>query len=123
MDVEKTIEFLLENQARFDARMEANFDRAEARFIQAEKRMDQAENRMDEAEKRMDRAEKRMDRAEKRLDRVERIVAQMATVGLKFRNEMRRAEMRHERKIAEIDHKLNASKTTRRNGRKGSNGR
>ncbi|MGH9327105.1 MAG: hypothetical protein ACRD2B_10560 [Terriglobia bacterium] len=95
MDVEKTIEFLLENQARFDARMDANFAKAEARFV----------------------------RAEKRMDRVERIVAQMATVGLKFRNEMRRAEMRHERKIAEIDHKLNASKTTRRNGRKGSNGR
>jgi hypothetical protein len=28
MEVEKTIQFMLENQARFDARMEANFARA-----------------------------------------------------------------------------------------------
>lgn len=71
MDVEKTIEFLLENQARFDGRMEANFVRSEERFAKAEARM----------------------------DRVERVVARLATAGLKFRNEIRRAQLGTERQI------------------------
>ncbi|HUY13268.1 MAG TPA: hypothetical protein VMX16_06520 [Terriglobia bacterium] len=94
MDVEKTIQFLLENQARFDARMGANFAKAEERFA---------------------RAEVRFARAEKRMDRVERVVAQLAVAGLRFRNEIRRAQLETGQQIkvlaerqAETDDKLNA---------------
>jgi hypothetical protein len=37
MDVEKTIEFLLKNQARADARFNAKFDRADERFRKLER--------------------------------------------------------------------------------------
>ncbi len=63
MEVEKRIQFLLENQSRFDARMEANFARAEERFSKFEDRFA---------------------RAEKRMDRVERVVAQLSVAGLRF---------------------------------------
>ena len=36
MDVERTIEFLLKNQARMDSRMDAKFAKAEARFAKAD---------------------------------------------------------------------------------------
>ncbi len=70
MDVEKTIEFLLDNQARLDARMEASFVRSEARFAKADERFA---------------------KAEKRLDRIECLVTQLASAGLRFRNDMRRS--------------------------------
>ena len=110
MDVEKTIEFLLENQARFDARMEANFAKAEERFAKAEVRFT---------------------KAEKRMDRVERVVAQLSAAGLRFRNEIRRTQLDTDRQLktlaerqAATDDKLDAlidivDKTIRRNnGRK-----
>lgn len=78
MDIERTIEFLLENQTRFDARMEANFAKAEERFAKAEERFA---------------------RAEKRMDRVEGVVAQLAAAGLRFRNEIRRAQLETDRQI------------------------
>ncbi|MGH9430240.1 MAG: hypothetical protein ACRD3T_01720 [Terriglobia bacterium] len=100
MDVEKAIQFLLENQARFDARMEANFAKAEERFARAEERFAKAEERFAKAEKRM--------------DRIERVVAQLAATGLKFRNEIRRAQLESDRQIktlaelqAGTDEKLN----------------
>ena len=37
MDIEKTIEFLLKNQAQADARFNAKFDRAEERFRRVER--------------------------------------------------------------------------------------
>lgn len=43
MDVERTIKFLLENQARADARFAAQFDRADERFLKAEARLDRLE--------------------------------------------------------------------------------
>ncbi|MGH9448515.1 MAG: hypothetical protein ACRD3O_22765 [Terriglobia bacterium] len=71
MDVEKTIEFLLENQARLDARMEVSFVRSEARFA----------------------------KAEKRLDRIERLITQLASAGLRFRNDIRRSQLETDRKL------------------------
>ena len=38
MDVDRTIEFVLKNQARMDARMDAKFAKAEARFAKADAR-------------------------------------------------------------------------------------
>ncbi|HXJ94565.1 MAG TPA: hypothetical protein VMT20_17090 [Terriglobia bacterium] len=43
MDVERTIEFMLKNQARSDARFNAKFDRADERFRKAEARLDRLE--------------------------------------------------------------------------------
>ena len=43
IDVERTIEILLKNQARMDARFDAKFDRAEERFRKAEARLDRLE--------------------------------------------------------------------------------
>jgi hypothetical protein len=43
MDFEKTIKFLLKNQARADARFNAKFDRADERFRKAEVRLDRLE--------------------------------------------------------------------------------
>ncbi|MGH9447092.1 MAG: hypothetical protein ACRD3O_15360, partial [Terriglobia bacterium] len=87
MDVEKTIEFLLENQARMDARMEASFVRSEARFAKADERFA---------------------KAEKRLDRIERLVTQLATAGLRFRNEIRRAQLDTEKQTKVLTGKLNS---------------
>jgi len=43
MDMERTIEILLKNQARMDARFDAQFDPAEERFRKAEGRLDRLE--------------------------------------------------------------------------------
>lgn len=43
MDIEKTMEFILSQQAHFQAHFEANFAKAEARFARSEKRLDRLE--------------------------------------------------------------------------------
>jgi tetrahydromethanopterin S-methyltransferase subunit G len=97
MNVERTIQFLLKNQARMDARMDAKFAKADARFNKAEKRLD-------------------------RLDRVvaqnNRIVTQLVRYGVSLRNDVRRID----KALAETDEKLNAlidivDQSIRRNGR------
>jgi hypothetical protein len=110
MEIEKAIQSMLENQARFDARMVANFAKAEERFAKADERFV---------------------KAEKRLDRIEHVVAQLASAGLRFRNEIRRSQQETDRRFqilaekqAETGENLNAlieivDKTIRRNnGRK-----
>jgi uncharacterized coiled-coil protein SlyX len=77
MDVDRTIEFLLENQARMDARFDAKFAKADQRFAQAEKRLD---------------------RLERGLAQNNRIVAQLARSGVTLRSDVRRTE----RTLAEI---------------------
>jgi len=128
VNVEKTIEFILGQEARI-----------EARFEKALERMDRADKRMDRADKRMDRAEQRMDRADKRLDRLERVVSQTNRVvtrlvryGVSLRSDVRRhdkAILRIEAAIETLaesqqrtDSRLNAlaklvDRTIRRNGK------
>ena len=83
MDVERTIQFLLKNQARMDARMDAKFAKADARFTKAEKRLD-------------------------RLDRVvaqnNRVVTRLVRYGVSLRSDVRRID----KALAETDEKLNA---------------
>ncbi len=43
MDIERSIEILLKNQARMDARFDAKFDRADERFRKAEARLERLE--------------------------------------------------------------------------------
>lgn len=121
VNVEKTIEFILGQEARAEARLE------------------KAMERMDRADKRMDRADKRADRADKRLDRLERVVAQTNRVvmglvryGVSLRSDVRRhdkAILRIEAAVANLaesqqrtDDRLNAlirlvDRTIRRNGK------
>jgi len=88
VNVEKTIEFILEQEARIDARLE------------------KALERMDRVDKRMDRADKRAERAEKRLDRLERVVAQtnrVVTRLVRFGVSLRSDVRRHDKAILRID--------------------
>src|SRR6266566_1974236 len=76
MDVEQTIQAILESQLR-----------AEKRADRADERMDRADERMDRAFERMDRADERADRAEKRADRFEKqinAIGDLVRGGLKF---------------------------------------
>ena len=97
MDVERTIQFLLKNQARIDARMDAKFAKADARFVKAEKRLD---------------------RLEQVLAQNNRIVSQLVRYGVSLRSDVRRID----KALAETDEKLNAlidifDQSIRRHGR------
>src|SRR5262245_39159226 len=70
MDVEKTIQAILESQLRAEKRA----DRADERMNRAEARMDRAEKRADLAEKRADRAEKRADKCDRQLHATKNLV-------------------------------------------------
>jgi hypothetical protein len=99
MNIERTMEFILKQQAKF----ESNFAKADQRFL----------------------------KAEKRLDRIERIVGQLASASLRFRNEIRRWQIESKRQLksvqersSETEDKLNAlidvvDKFIRHNGKRG----
>ena len=103
MDVDRTIEFLLKNQARMDARFDAKFAKADQRFAQAEKRLD---------------------RLERGLAQNNRIVTQLARSGVTLRSDVRRTEKNLAEiaeSMSEMDGKLNAliefvDRQTRGNG-------
>ena len=90
MDVERTIEFLLKNQARMDARFNAKFDRAD----------------------------KRMERLERVVAHNNRLVTSLARYGVSLRSDVRRidkASARTDEALAKVsehqnetDDKLNA---------------
>jgi hypothetical protein len=105
MNVERTIEFMLKNQARSDARFNAKFDRADERFRKAEARLD-------------------------RLERVvrlnNRVVSRLVTYGVSLRSDVRRLTQSTDRDIrrltkaqAETDRMLRAflRSMTHHNGR------
>ncbi len=104
MDVERTIEFMLKNQARMDARFDARFAKADQRFAQAEKRFVQAE-------KRLDRLERGLAENSRILAQNNRIVTRLAQSGVALRSDVRRTEKNLAeitQSMAEIDGKLNA---------------
>jgi chromosome segregation ATPase len=97
MDVDRTIEFLLKNQARMDARFDAKFAKADQRFAQAEKRLDRLER---------GRAENSRIVAQNN-----RIVTQLARSSVTLRSDVRRTERalaEIAESLSEIDNKLNA---------------
>jgi hypothetical protein len=69
VNVEDTIKFILESQARAEARHE----RAEIRQERAEKAQEKADARMSAADKRVDAVEKRLD---KRMDAIAKLIQQ-----------------------------------------------
>jgi L-lactate utilization protein LutB len=99
VNIEKTIEFIIENQAKSEER----FARAEERFK---------------------RTEERMDRADRRMDRLERVTTQLVRSGLSLRSDVRQLHkfrVRTEENLVEITEKLNTlidvvDKSIRRNG-------
>ena len=83
MDVERTIEFLLKNQARLDARMDAKFAKAEKRF----------------------------ERIERVVAQNNRITSRLVRFGVSLRSDIRRIDKAlaaTDEKLAETDAKLNA---------------
>ncbi len=76
-------------------------------------------------------ADRRFLKAEKRLDRIERVVGQLASASLRFRNEIRRSQIQADRQLKalrelsyETEDKLNAlievvDRSIRRNGKRG----
>ena len=88
MDVEKTVQFLLEQQAASAARMgelhtiveqmainQVALGKAQTRFDanmkRSDQRMDRFEQNMERADQRMGRLEQNMERADQRMDRIE----------------------------------------------------
>jgi chromosome segregation ATPase len=104
MDVERTIEFLLKNQARMDARFDAKFAKADERFAQAEKRFVQAE-------KRLDRLERGLAENSRLVAQNNRIVTQLARFGVTLRSDVRKTERNLAKiteSLSEMDYKLDA---------------
>ena len=109
MDIERTIEILLKNQARMDARFDAKFDKAEERFRQAEGRFRMAEARLDGLERVV------------RLNN--RVVSRLVQYGVSLRSDVRRltqsqaATDRALRILIETVTHRNGGRGTRTNGR------
>ena len=126
VNVEKTIEFILDMQAKAEARA----DRADER---AEERGNRADERANRAEERADRADRRMERLEAAIAQTNRVVKLMVGAGRSLRSDVRdlqrwRVEVRQwqartDQNLAEITGKLDAltdivEKWVRRNGRR-----
>jgi len=96
MDIERTIEILLKNQARMDARFDAKFDRAEERFRMAEARLD-------------------------RLERVvrlnNRVVSRLVRYGVSLRSDVRRTDRALRTLIETLTHRNGGQGRTKTNGR------
>ena len=84
MDMEKTMQFILDQQAEVWAMIKA-----------AEVRADRADKRMDRAEARMDRAEARMDRLEKSVDGIRKLVR----TGMKLMVQIQQSQKMTDRKL------------------------
>ena len=114
------MKFILESQARAEARAEkadARAEKADARADRADARMDKAEARADRADARMDKAEARMDRMEKRAEREMAAIRKLLHQGMKSLAELTEAQK-------ETDRTLKAFIKSLRNGRRanGKNG-
>jgi len=92
MDIDKTMEFILEQQARFEEN-QAKFEENQVKF-----------------EENFLRADERFAKAEKRLDRLDRLMSQMPRMGLRFRNQLRRSQVESEKRLAILEEKM--SETT-----------
>lgn len=111
MDIERTLQALLESDLRAKERSDEadkRMDRAQERADEADKRMDRAFERADLADKRMDRALERAALAEKRMDRFDKqlkATAALVKAGVKMVIEMRQERLQSKK---ETDFKLNA---------------
>ena len=118
MNIEDTMQFIMESQSR-----------AEARANRADARMDRAEARMDRAEARMDRAEARSSAMEKRFDKRIDSIASLVKQGMKMLvviegrvDEVAIVQKELATSQKETDRELKALIKSLRNGRNGRNG-
>ena len=121
MDVQRTIEFILESQARAEVRMEKFELRMEKAEARAEARAEKADARTEKAEARMERAEARVDAMEKRLDKRMDAIAKLLRQGMQMlvKTDTRLAELAEAQKATERSLKaLMDSLRTGRNGRR-----
>ena len=123
MDVEKTIQAILESQLRAEKRA----DRADARMDRAEKRADSAEKRADSAEKRADRFDKQLNATKNLVQKGMQIVLKMnaerkeSSAEFRFRiNALIDSQNRTEAALRKTDEKFNRWLETL--SRKGTNG-
>lgn len=115
------MEFIVKQQAKFDAMLEASQAKFEARLAKSEARF----------EANFARSNRRLDRIEQVLTQTNRVVARLASAGVGLRSDIRQhakrmAEheawlRRHDEKMSEMEEKLDAlidivDKSIRRNG-------
>jgi uncharacterized protein HemX len=104
MNVEQTIEFLLKNQARMDARMDAKFAKAEQRFAQAEKRLDRLERVVAQNSRLMTRLTRYGVSLRSDVRKIEKNLAEVAERSLVTEKNLSKAS----ESLSEADDKLNA---------------
>ncbi|HXH51613.1 MAG TPA: hypothetical protein VNM47_19915 [Terriglobia bacterium] len=94
--IENTMSFIVEQQAKFEARMEAEAEASKGRMAEVDKRLAASNRRMDRLERFADRtikaAERRMAKAEARLDRAEVERAELRAELKSFLQSMRRSQ-------------------------------
>ncbi|HET7213475.1 MAG TPA: hypothetical protein VFL79_07805 [Terriglobia bacterium] len=94
--LENTMNFIVEQQAKFEANLAANTEAFEKRFAAADRRMDRLERFADRtikaAERRMEKAEARMAKAEARMDQAEIERAELRAELKSFLESMRRSQ-------------------------------
>ncbi|MGH9327671.1 MAG: hypothetical protein ACRD2B_13460 [Terriglobia bacterium] len=104
MNIERTMEFILQQQAKF-----------EARFARSEEK---SERDIARSSRRMDRVEHDLARTQQVLKQTNRVVAKLASTGVSLRGDIRRHEKaiakheemvaRHDLMMQEMEGKLNA---------------
>jgi len=87
--LENTMNFIVEQQAKFEANMGANSAASEKRFAAADRRMDRLERFADRTIKA---AERRMAKAEARMDQAEADRAELRAALKSFLQSMRRSQ-------------------------------
>lgn len=110
MDIERTMEFMLARQAKFEARFDASIERSN--------------RRLDRIERGLTHTQRELTRTQRVLSQTNRVVGKLAEAGVTLRSDIRRHEAwqkHHEMMMAEMEDKLNAlieivDKQTRRNG-------
>jgi len=91
VDVEKTIEFILDQQAK-----------AEIRWQKADERMERFDQRMERLELQMERFDQRMERLEKRQEKFDKSlegVRKLVVAGMKMINQLAAAQKRTDQRF------------------------
>jgi len=108
MNIEKTIEFILDQQAKTEAlwqRNEERWQRNEERWQHADERWQHADERWQRAEERSQRAEERMVRLEKRQERFDKSLngdRKLIVMGMKMVNQVTASHKAAQVELSEI---------------------
>ena len=122
MNVERTIQFILESQARAEVRMEkaeARMEKSDARMEKSDARMEKSDARMEKNDARMEKSDARVAAMEKRLDRRMDAITKLLQQGMRMlaKTDTRLAELAVAQK--ETDRTLKAFINSLGQGRNG----